>query len=52
MAEPKQAAGFEGKIGRTRKESIPWWPPVARAKTGSPSIVIVFPDDMGYSDRT
>ena len=50
MAEPKQVPGFEGKIGRTRDESIPWWPPVSRAKAGSPNVVVIYLDDMGYSD--
>ena len=50
MAEPKQVPGFEGKIGRTREESTPWWPPVSRAKAGSPNVVVIYLDDMGYSD--
>ncbi|MCB1740205.1 MAG: arylsulfatase, partial [Gammaproteobacteria bacterium] len=41
---------FEGHIGRTRDESTPWWPEARRARPGSPNIVIVYMDDMGYSD--
>ncbi len=41
---------FGGKIGRTREESTPWWPERKEAQKGSPNIVIVFMDDMGWSD--
>ena len=41
---------FDGKIGRTREESTPWWPERKEARKGSPNIVIVFMDDMGWSD--
>jgi arylsulfatase len=49
MTHPSPA-GFEGRIGRTREESTPWWPPVPRAPAGSPNIVVIYMDDMGYSD--
>ena len=49
MTQPSPA-GFEGHIGRTREESTPWWPPVPRAPAGSPNIVVIYMDDMGYSD--
>ena len=49
MTHPSPA-GFEGHIGRTREESTPWWPPVPRAPAGSPNIVVIYMDDMGYSD--
>ncbi|MFN0160395.1 MAG: arylsulfatase [Burkholderiales bacterium] len=41
---------FAGKIGRTREESQPWWPERREARAGSPNIVIVYMDDMGWSD--
>ncbi len=41
---------FAGKIGRTREESTPWWPERKTARKGAPNIVIVFMDDMGWSD--
>jgi arylsulfatase A-like enzyme len=44
------ASWFEGSIGRTREESTPWWPPRKQARAGSPNIVIVYMDDMGWSD--
>jgi len=43
-------SSFPGKIGRTREESTPWWPEPTAAPKGSPNIVIVYMDDMGYSD--
>jgi arylsulfatase A-like enzyme len=49
-AIPGGYPGFPGKIGRTREESEPHWNPPLRAKPGSPNIVIVFMDDMGWSD--
>ncbi len=42
--------GFPGKVGRTREESEPWWPPAKRAAPGSPNVVVIFMDDMGYAD--
>lgn len=47
---PGEETRFEGKIGRTREESSPWWPPRKQARTGAPNIVIVYMDDMGWSD--
>jgi Sulfatase len=44
------ATGFRGTVGRTRAESEPWWPELAGARRGAPNIVIVYMDDMGYSD--
>jgi arylsulfatase A-like enzyme len=42
--------GFAGKVGRTREESTPHWDIPAQAAAGSPNIVIIYLDDMGYSD--
>jgi arylsulfatase len=41
---------FGGSIGRTREESTPWWPERTGAPAGSPNIVIIYMDDMGFSD--
>ena len=41
---------FAGRIGRTREESVPAWTPPRPAPAGAPNIVIVYMDDMGFSD--
>jgi arylsulfatase A-like enzyme len=40
----------QGRIGRTREESVPSWPERREAMPGAPNIVIVYMDDMGWSD--
>ena len=43
--------GFAGRIGRTREESAPHWPPSrAVPPRGAPNIVLLYMDDMGWSD--
>ncbi|MFN8524546.1 MAG: arylsulfatase [Chloroflexota bacterium] len=44
------AGEFQGVIGRTREESSPWWPERQGAAEGAPNIVVIYMDDMGYSD--
>jgi arylsulfatase len=45
MTEPR----FEGRIGRTWKESEPWWPPEAAAPAGAPNVVMIVLDDVGFA---
>ncbi len=42
--------GFVGVVGRTVGESTPWWPAPVRPPAGSPNVVLVVVDDMGFSD--
>jgi len=42
--------GYQGTIGRTLRESKPWWPPQLEAPRGAPDIVLILLDDLGYSD--
>src|SRR5690606_38219218 len=44
------ADGFKGKIGKTFADSVPWWPPLRKAPKGAPNIIVMFLDDLGYSD--
>lgn len=41
---------FAGHIGQTRENSTPHWPAPPKARAHGPNIVIVYMDDMGYSD--
>ena len=41
---------FRGKIGRTFADSTPWWPIPARPRDGAPNVVVLFVDDLGFSD--
>lgn len=40
---------FGGVIGRTMPESRGWWPPRTGARPGSPNVVVVLLDDVGYA---
>jgi arylsulfatase A-like enzyme len=42
--------GYGGRIGRTFAESTPWWPEPVRARAGAPNIVVIYLDDVGFSD--
>ena len=47
---PSGYEGFPGKIGRTREESAPHWNIPTPARKGAPNVVVVFMDDLGWSD--
>ena len=44
------AASFGGTIGKTVKDSKPWWPQAKRPPAGAPNILVVLFDDVGFSD--
>ena len=50
MAERNGYPGFPGRIGRTREESEEHWVTPVRARPGSPNVVVIFMDDLGWSD--
>jgi arylsulfatase len=43
------AQRFGGVIGRYGTESTAWWPEPVRAKPGSPNVVYILLDDVGYA---
>lgn len=38
------------KIGKTIKDSSPWWPDAPSAPRGAPNVLVVLFDDVGFSD--
>src|SRR4051812_28748683 len=40
---------FGGVIGRYYDESTPWWPPSPRPPAGTPNVVLVVLDDVGFA---
>jgi len=45
---PKPDPAFHGKIAVKREEAIPSWPEQPKAPAGSPNIVVILLDDVGY----
>jgi arylsulfatase A-like enzyme len=41
---------FQGRIGKTLAESQPWWAEPVKPPHGAPNVVIVYLDDLGFSD--
>lgn len=39
---------FKGTIGRTVKESTPWWPEFVKPEKGSPNVLYIVIDDIGF----
>lgn len=39
---------FKGKIGRTIKESEPWWPELVKPEKGTPNVLFIVLDDLGF----
>ncbi len=44
-----QYGEFEGRIGRTHDESEPWFPERAHPPKGTPNVVVILLDDLGFS---
>ena len=42
--------GFKGTIGKTYRDSVPWWPDKAAPPANAPNVVFVVLDDVGFSD--
>ncbi|MBV9664060.1 MAG: arylsulfatase [Actinobacteria bacterium] len=40
---------FGGRIGRTWRESEPWWPPEPTPPPGAPNVVLIVLDDVGFA---
>lgn len=40
---------FQGVIGRTVDESVPYWPQPAQPAEGAPNVVLVLLDDLGFA---
>ncbi|MEI6949057.1 arylsulfatase [Paraflavisolibacter sp. H34] len=43
---------YQGKIGKTFKETQQWWPERKKAKAGAPNIVYIVIDDAGYGSSS
>lgn len=40
---------FQGVIGRTYRDSTPWWPPRVEARIGAPNVLFIVLDDVGFA---
>jgi hypothetical protein len=45
---PRPEAPFQGKIGRTVKDSTPDFPKGVEAPAGSPNVLLILTDDVGF----
>jgi len=46
---PKPEQPFKGNVGRTAKESTPDFPKPLTAPNGAPNVLLIMPDDVGWS---
>ncbi|WP_298340098.1 arylsulfatase [Ferrimicrobium sp.] len=40
---------FQGRIGKDWRSSEPWWPPQPKPKVGTPNVVLIVLDDVGFA---
>jgi arylsulfatase A-like enzyme len=52
VTEYEQGEPFPGTVGRTVEESTPAWPAPRRPRDGSPNIMFVVLDDVGYGQMS
>jgi hypothetical protein len=45
---PRPEAPFQGKIGRTLKDSKPDFPKAVEAPKGAPNVLLILTDDVGF----
>jgi len=48
--ETVRRSAFQGTIGRTHEESTPWWETPPAAAPGTPNVIYVMLDDVGFAD--
>jgi len=41
---------FRGRIGRTFRDSEPWWPEPPSPPAGAPNVLVIVLDDVGFAD--
>src|SRR5580658_5257766 len=47
-AQAQQQQPYQGQVGRTLSESKEWWPEPVRPPAGSPNVVWILLDDVGF----
>src|SRR5882724_497906 len=45
----KYGQEFKGKIAKSYAESVEWWPESPKPKPGTPNVLIILLDDVGYA---
>jgi len=48
VATAQEPPAYQGKVGRTLAESKEWWPAPVRPAAGSPNVVWIILDDVGF----
>lgn len=45
----KYGQEFKGKIGKTYEESVEWYPETRKPKLGTPNVLMIYLDDVGFA---